>query len=123
LYRNGIRFPRSAGFVLVALAWAIFPTTARAECGDYVHFPTMGNESASQPKSDHRVPCHGPNCSKLPERAPLLPASAPTVSVQEFACLFAGAIAPETDRGQHATYLDPLTGESHTSRLERPPRA
>jgi hypothetical protein len=53
----------------------------------------------------------------------LLPISAPTVSVEEFACLSPVATTPKVGRGQYPTYLDPFTGESHTSRLERPPRS
>ena len=119
--RNG--FPRWAGFVLVALTWAFSPSTARAECGDYVHIPTLAGEPALQPKPDRHRPCHGPNCKKLPDRAPLLPISAPTVSVQEFACLSSVAPMPELGRTNYPTYLDPFTGESHISRLERPPRS
>ncbi len=92
---------RRARVLLVSffVLWVVFPAgTALAECGDYITFHPPAKSAApmeplQNPKTAHtnilklnteelnfpvrKQPCHGPNCSKSPQRqpSPLVPAS------------------------------------------------
>src|SRR5262245_45721010 len=60
--------------VLIVSAGAFAPSTAHAECGNYVVY-TNGPPSSADPNPmpDHApkpTPCHGPGCSQAPTPAP-----------------------------------------------------
>ena len=79
------------GALLAILASFFAPATARAECGDYVHFgtpaaksvpptaPAVNDTTAEKPVPEKR-PCTGPSCSerRLPPPVPIVSVN-PTV--------------------------------------------
>jgi hypothetical protein len=103
------------------LAVAIAPcvaSPARAACGDYVHIASSVQRDSPKPTK-----CHGANCSKPIEHAPLLPATTVTWSAEEIAH-FTLRVDDSSDRGEALAAIDPeLHLLDHVFRLERPPRA
>jgi hypothetical protein len=69
---------------MAALAGLLTPTSARAECGDYVN---IGDKSMGHPEqpSAPLTPCHGPNCSRH-DPAPPAPTAPPTTAPTDWLC-------------------------------------
>ena len=102
LIRNG-----RAALLLVAVA-CLTPDRAFAECGDHVTILPAATIQGGQtvtpdtPAPAVPAPCHGPNCSRRPDR-PLPPSAVapPTMSATE-AALPSAAGPPLTARGAFA---------------------
>src|SRR5262245_58744536 len=134
----------SAGVALALLAgWALAPSAARGECGDYVRVggashlargaaadpsghpaaPTAGEAPHRAPSpAGGRLPCSGPRCSRGPLHAPLVPVSAPPVSAERDCCL-----PPPTLPGDGGPVLGLVADNSslpipQASRIFHPPR-
>lgn len=95
-----IRYWRAG--LLLAVGIAFTPGRARAECGDYItihnaapgshHSQTTHNNLGE--RTPFKLPCHGPNCSRSPERQS--PPFAPPVVVG----------SPVKEQAQHVTAID-----------------
>jgi len=89
LFKNGVRIQAVAGFILAIAALPFLASPAKA-CGDE-HGPpasaSVSGDLASSQQPLKQLPCNGPNCSRLPERAPLTPVTAPTAPVEQSVCL------------------------------------
>ncbi|HEY3788107.1 MAG TPA: hypothetical protein VGL71_04590 [Urbifossiella sp.] len=124
---NGIRMPRVAGLILAAVVLPFLASTARADCGEYVHVEkeavAVGDSSRTTTRPvDRHMPCHGPNCSKAPERSPLLPVVTQNAPIEHLACLFTDRVVPINGMGTRTIPDNSSLPDYHTSRLERPPR-
>lgn len=78
-----------AASLVLALAWLIAPSLARAECGDYVAINGASHQPRSEPTAPMQAParpCQGPMCSKnhLPAPTPAVPAN---ISAQDLSYL------------------------------------
>jgi hypothetical protein len=111
---------RFAVYLLAAAALPFLTSSAKAECGDYVHVQTDAAKKSPAPVDNK--PCQGPNCSKSPVHAPLVPVTAPTNSVDQ--SLLAGpASAAAFQHVSRITSQDlSFWPSGHPLGLERPPR-
>lgn len=135
VFQNGRRVPRWAGFLLAAVAVPFCALDVRAGCGDYVHITPSArtpaaDASAPQAAPDthalplqHPGPCHGPECSRRPEPAPLVPVVPVSPPGDPAACVSLEPVPPAT--GGESLSADSLSADtvSKPFRLERPPRA
>jgi hypothetical protein len=135
--KTGFRVPRMMEFVLTVLFTPFLASTARSQCGDYIHIAnkpqvtgkTTTTESAVSPESQavslaRHDKCHGPNCSKRPARVPLHPVASNLVPAKLLASLTPGTdIAPVGDESYTIRIRDSFSGSvGHPFRFERPPR-
>lgn len=139
-HKTGFGIPRAIAFVLAAIFAPFMASTARAECGDYVQIPSntpvkseisayrllaspsvalLGERPVS---SEHRGPCHGPNCSRKPERAPLPPVVSNLTSGKLSASISSSQEIAEIGDQPYAVCDSFLRPVGHPFRCERPPR-
>jgi hypothetical protein len=125
--KNGIRIQPVAGFILALAAMPFLSSSAKA-CGDEHGPPASASMSSDlatslQPRKQLPLPCNGPNCSRVPDRAPLAPVTAPTAPVDQSVCLNCVFYMPQlpisrTEFGNISFWPAALP-----CGLERPPRA
>jgi hypothetical protein len=121
---NGRRVARLAGVALAALAAALLmPQIAAAGCGPRPLLPSDSHAAhQQQPAPERPAPCHGPNCSRAPDRAPTAPAPSAPTTADQYACLCPFQGLPGGDDG--ARFREPPSSApaGHPDPVERPPR-
>jgi hypothetical protein len=109
-----------AGALLLSL---LAPSSARAACGDHVHFGANAAPSKSDPSHKPVVPCHGPNCSQRendPLPAPVPPPS--TANPNDHASLVPLAALTGGDGVEWLALSEPSFSSPCFSPIFHPPR-
>jgi len=111
---------------LVALGVVLLlPGLARATCGQYVE--THGSPVAPHPTAHPlpakpAAPCHGPNCSQAPERAPLAPVTITPPIDERWAAPLSWITLPQPDGAEPFDSAPLAHGIHQTSPPDPPPR-
>ena len=124
-FKNGIRIQPVAGFILALGAMPFLGSPAKA-CGDE-HGPSasasVSADLASSLPPAKQLPCNGPNCSRVPERAPLSPVATPTTPVEQPVCLSCLFLLHQLQISRTKFGDISLWPTVSPCGLERPPRA
>jgi hypothetical protein len=98
--------------------------TARASCGQYVEVHGQHHPAAAPDPVPVKpaVPCHGPNCSQGPSRAPLAPVVVSSPTVERWAAAPAWLDLPEPTAAEPLDTPGPARGIHEASPPDPPPR-
>jgi len=129
-YKTRFCQPRMMGFILTVLVTPFLASTARPECGNYVHIvnnPKVTTEpfasSEKQPfSSERRDTRHGPKCSPMPDRMPLHPIASNLVPGKLLASLTPSPEIASIRDESYALCVSFSHPVGHPSKFERPPR-
>jgi hypothetical protein len=125
LFKNGIRIQPVAGFIFAIAALPFLASPGKA-CGDEHSPPASASVSgglANPLQPVKQLPCNGPNCSRVPVRAPLAPVTAPTVPVEQSVCLNSVFQLPQLPISRTQFGDISFWPAALPCGLERPPRA